>query len=545
MTDRGPESAGSYDYIIVGAGSAGCVLADRLSEDGAASVLVLEAGKKDTNPWIHVPLGYGKLIFNPDVNWCFDTEPAPGLGGRILYAPGGKVAGGSSSINGMVYIRGQREDYEDWRRAGNQGWGWDDVFPYFKRSENNLHKRDDPYHGTAGPLFVSDQTEIHPLCRAFVDSAAALGYPRTDDFNGASQAGVGFFQVTQRRGRRASTARTFLRRAQRRANVSVKLEATAEHLVLDGKAASGVRYRQNGRSFVATARRGVILSAGAINSPAILQRSGIGNGASLQAAGIEVLHHLPGVGANLHDHLQVKLVLRCSRNDTLNTRTRGMFNQVMLGLDYALRRRGALTMGGGQSGGFISSMPGNARPDVQFHVMPFSSADLRKGLDHHPAMTISSCLLRPESRGHVGIRSSSVDDAPIIQPNFLAAESDRRIMVEGLQAARRIASARPLKDLVDFEERPGPGAVSDDDLLGYVRSTAGSVFHPVGTCKMGVGEDSVVDQRLMARGMKGLFVADASIMPSITSGNTNAVAIMIGEKAADLIREEAKSGRTR
>ncbi|PXW24815.1 GMC family oxidoreductase [Paraburkholderia caballeronis] len=528
----------TYDYIVVGAGSAGCVLADRLSEDGAASVLVLEAGGRDSNPWIHVPIGYAKTLFDARVNWCFDMEPSPELGQRRLYMPCGRVLGGSSSINGLLYVRGQQQDYDDWARLGNRGWSWSDVLPFYRRSEDQQHGGD-AFHGSGGPLPVSDQVERHALCEAFVESGRVAGYRATDDFNRGDQEGLGYYQVTARDGRRMSTAVAFLRRAERRPNVSLVTGAMVETIDLDGLVARGVTWRVGGVRRKAVARRCVVLAAGAINTPSLLQRSGIGRPDWLQAAGIDVKHALPGVGANLQDHLQAKLVYRCAHPVTLNDRARHLTGKVAMGLAYLLRRRGPLTIAAGQAGGFVRTALSSGRPDVQFHVMTFSSADLRKGLDEFSGMTISACQLRPESRGTVRVTAPDAAVAPAIAPEFLASETDRRTLVEGLRIGRRIAGAGPLSAELEREERPGVNVDSDEDLLAYVRATAGSVFHPAGTCRMGSDADAVVDERLRVRGVGRLMIADASIMPTIVSGNTNAACIMIGERAAAFLKEAA------
>lgn len=528
----------SFDYVIIGAGSAGCAVAARLSESGRDSVLVLEAGPRDSYPWIHIPLGFGKTFFNKKLNWCFQTEPSSELNSRVLFAPCGKVLGGSSSINGLVYSRGQAQDFDGWREEGNIGWGYDDVLPFFRKSENHAHGAN-AFHGASGPLSVHDVMECHPLSTAFVESAAAVGFVRNPDFNGASQEGVGSFQVTARNGRRVSSAVAFLREAERRPNVHVRTNAEVEQLTIESGRVTGLTYSCNGKSIPIQARRAVILSAGTLNSPAILQRSGIGRGEWLQAAGIRVKHELKGIGANLQDHLQARLVMRSRRLPTLNTQIRHPVRLLQMGLQYALLRRGPLASAGGQTGGFIRTRPELDRPDIMYFVMPFTSADLRNGLDRFPGFTIASCLLRPDSHGTVRVRSSNPKDAPLIEPNYLEAQSDRDTMLAGLRAARRIAASDPLRGEIEYEERPGPGVESDDDLLSYIRATASSVYHPTGTCKMGTGEDAVVDAKLRLHGLEGLRVADASIMPSIVSSPTNATAIMIGERAAAFLLEEA------
>jgi choline dehydrogenase len=528
----------SFDYIIVGAGSAGCALAARLSESGRYNILVLEAGPRDSNPWIHIPLGFGKTFFNEQVNWCFSAEPSSQLNGRAIFSPCGKVLGGSSSINGLVYSRGQREDFDGWRKDGNVGWGYDDVLPFFRKSENQQHGPNE-FHGVEGPLSVSDVSGCHPLCEAFVESAVAAGFPRNEDFNGAAQEGVGYFQMTARRGRRVSSSVAFLREAERRTNVALRTDAMVSQLTMQSGRVTGVTYTCNGETKTVHAKHAVVLSAGSLNSPAILQRSGIGRGEWLQEAGIEVRHELKGVGANLQDHVQARLALRSRRLTTLNTEIRHPFHLMRIGLQYAFSRRGPLAFSGAQTGGFIRSRSDVDRPDINFLVIPFTSADLRQGLDRFPGFTIATVLLRPESRGTVRVRSANPKDAPLIEPNYLEAEADRKTLIAGLRAARRITSVDPLRQEIACEERPGPSIDSDDELLSYIRATASSVYHPVGTCKMGCGPDAVVDSRLRVRGLDGLVVADASIMPAIVSSATNAAAIMIGERAAAFLLEEA------
>ncbi|WP_226553784.1 GMC family oxidoreductase [Celeribacter naphthalenivorans] len=526
-----------FDYIIVGAGSAGCVLADRLSEDGTRSVLVLEAGGRDSYPWIHIPLGYAKTFFNERLNWCFETEPIPGFDGRRGYAPQGKVLGGSSSINGLVYMRGVREDFDHWRELGNEGWGYDDVLPYFRLSEHQ-ERGADAYHGVDGPLGVSDLRDEHPLNDAFIAASRAAGYDETPDFNGAQSEGVGRFQMTARNGRRASTAVSFLRRAERRPNVSLRTNVMVETLTLHEGRVTGLRYRVGDTTQDVEAKRLVVLSAGALNSPALLQRSGIGDPSVLGAAGVPVRHALPGVGKNLQDHVQARLVLEAKALPSVNLAVRNPLSLAAMGLRYAVLRRGPLAYAGGQSGGLLKTLPTLARPDIMYFVMPFSSADLRNGLDPFAGFTIAGCLQRPDSRGTVTISSPSAKDAPVIAPNFLDAPSDAETLVRGLRTARRIVGQAPLMGLVDREMRPGVDLQSDDELLAYVRSTASSVYHSAGTCRMGTGEDAVVDHRLRVHGLKGLAVADASIMPKIVSCPTNATAIMIGERAAPLLADE-------
>jgi choline dehydrogenase len=527
-----------FDYIVIGAGSAGCALAARLSESGRHTVLLLEAGGPDTNPWIHIPVGYGKTFVNEELTWPYSTEPSPGLNGRSIFTPSGRVLGGSSSINGLVYGRGQREDFDNWCQDGNPGWAYEDVLPFFRKSERQ-QRGASAFHGADGTLSVSDLTDHNPLCRAFLESAIAAGYSPNDDFNGARQEGFGYFQMTARNGRRNSSAVAFLSGARKRPNLSVKTNAEVERLLVKDRNVTGVSYVMGTALMQARARRSVVLSAGGINSPTILQRSGIGRPEWLKDAGIEVVHELNGVGDNLHDHIQSRLVLRSRRYPTLNTRIRNPFHMAMMGLQYVLLRKGPLTSAGAQVGGFVRSRPELDRPDVMVMFMPFSSTDYRKGLDTFAGFSISVLQMRPESRGTVRVRSADRMVAPVIQPNYLMAEKDQRTLIDGLRVARRIASMDPLRQEIEREERPGVDVESDGEFLSFIRATAGSVYHPVGTCRMGPGANAVVDSRLRVHGLEGLAVADASIMPSIVSGPTNATSIMIGERAAALILEDS------
>ena len=527
-----------FDFIVIGAGSAGCAVAGRLSESGKHTVLLLEAGGPDTNPWIHIPVGYGKTFVNEKLTWKYSTEPQPGMNGRSIFTPSGKVLGGSSSINGLVYGRGQREDYDNWRQDGNPGWGYEDLLPLFKKSERQ-ERGASAYHGSDGTLSVSNCRYSTPLGEAFVASAVAAGYPANEDFNGARQEGVGTFQMTTRRGRRNSSAVAFLHGARSRQNLVVRTNAEVERLLVSDRRVTGVSYAIGEMIMQAKARRFVILSAGGVNSPTILQRSGIGRGEWLQEAGIDVVHDLRGVGANFHDHIQSRLVLRSRRHPTLNTITRNPLHMALMGAQYALRRRGPLSAAGAQTGGYIRSNPGVDRPDLMLMYMPFSSVDYRQGLDRFPGFSLSVMLMRPESRGTVRVRSADRKVQPIIQPNFLTEEKDCRTLIDGLRCGRRIMSFDPIKGEIEREERPGIDVTSDDELLSYIRETSGSVYHPAGACRMGKGPNAVVDARLRIHGLEGLMVADASIMPSIVSAPTNATSIMIGEKAAALILELA------
>lgn len=527
-----------WDYIIVGAGSAGCVLANRLSADGRHRVLVVEAGPMDRNPWIHIPVGYAKLIFNPAVGWCYETEPEPGAGGRRIAWPRGRVVGGSSSINGLVYIRGQAADYDSWAQLGNRGWGYADVLPYFRRSERQV-RGEDAFHGVDGPLAVSDLADSHPLCDAFISAAQETGIPRNADFNGARQEGAGYFQLTTHNGLRCSSAKAFLKPALKRSNLTLMTQAQVEGLTFEGRRVTGLRCRIGKRTRTLTARAEVILSAGSINSPQILQLSGIGPADLLRSVGIAPRHDLPGVGENLQDHYQVRNVLRAGRPITLNDQMATLTGKIGIGLDYLLRRRGALTVSAGQVGVFARTRPELEEPDMQIHFMTLSTDQPGKSLHDFSGFTSSVCQLRPESRGHVRLVSADPLAKPAITANYLNSPTDQRVTVDALRMSRNIMNAPAMRALVAEEILPGAAVRSDEDLLEFARQKGGSIFHPVGTCKMGQDPMAVVDDRLRVHGVSGLRVADASIMPTLVSGNTNAPSIMIGEKAADLILEDA------
>src|SRR6202046_3432250 len=528
-----------FDYVIVGAGSAGCVLANRLSADGRNSVLLLEAGPKDTNLWIHVPLGYGKLFKEKSVNWMYQTEPEPELNGRQVFQPRGKVLGGSSSINGLLYVRGQHEDDDRWRQRGNTGWGYDDVLPYFKKAENQ-QRGGDKYHGAGGPLPVSDWRHADPLSEAFVVAAAETGIPTNPDFNGATQEGAGFFQTTTQRGRRASTAYSYLRPAQSRRNLQVETSALSERILFDGRRARAVEYRQGGVLKTARARKEILVSGGAYNSPQLLQLSGVGPAQLLKQHGIDVVLDAPGVGNDLQDHLQVRLVTRCSQRVTLNDIVNHPVRRVMAGARYAAFRTGPLTIAAGTSGAFFKTNPRLATPDVQIHFLPFSTDRMGEKLHSFSAFSASVCQLRPESRGSLRIRSADPAVPPEIRINYLATETDRTAFVEGFKILRKILAAPALKPYVVDEVLPGSKVTSDEDILAFCRKAGSTVYHPTSTCRMGNDPLAVVDQRLRVRGIEGLRVVDASIMPDLMSGNTNAPTIMIAEKASDMILEDAR-----
>src|SRR5690606_6490672 len=476
-------SAEAYDFIVIGAGSAGCVLANRLSADPANRVLLLEAGGPDRNPWIHVPIGYYRTIFDPKIGWGYQTEPEPHLNGRRIPWPRGKVLGGCSSINGLVYIRGQKEDFDHWRQLGNPGWSYDDVLPYFKRAEDQARGPDE-WHGTGGPLSVGDSAR-HELVEAWIRACQELGIPRNDDFNGAVQEGAGYFQLTNRKGLRCSAAVAYLRPAKKRANLRIETGALVRRIVLDGRRAVAVAFRQNGAERTVAARREIVLAAGAIGAPQILQLSGIAPAEHLSAHGIEVAHALPGVGHNLQDHFQARVVFRCTRPITLNDRVRSPWQKLLMGLEWFAFRTGPLTVGAGQGGIFARTRPELATPDVQFHIILFSADRPGTPLHRFSGFTASVCQLRPDSRGTVLIRSPNPEAHPAIVANYLDAETDRRCIVDGLRLARRLAATAPLRPYIAEEIEPGPKRADDADLLAYARERGSTIFHPAGTCTMG------------------------------------------------------------
>jgi choline dehydrogenase len=531
-----PESTPSFDYIVVGAGSAGCVLAHRLSENGRNTVLLLEAGPRDTYPWIHVPIGYAKTMFHPVLNWGFYTEPEPAMNGRKVYWPRGRTLGGSSAINGLISIRGQREDYDTWAAAGNPGWRYDDVLPWFRRLEHNVRGASE-WHGAEGPLWASDIESPHPLVEAMIAGAQELGIPRNDDFNGPTQEGAGYYQLTTRRGRRCSTAVAYLRPAQGRTNLRIETNAHATRVDLDGARAAGITYRQGGTLKSATARREVILAAGALQSPQLLQLSGIGPPELLRSFDIPVQHALPGVGENLQDHLQARAIFRCTQPITTNDSLRTLGGKLRIGLDYLLRRTGPMAVGINQGGIFARAMPDATRPDVQFHFATLSSDMAGSPVHTFSGFTMSVCQLRPTSRGHVRIKSPDPLAPPAMQPHYLSTPEDRATIVAGIRLARKLAGTNPMRPYVESEYRPGADAQSDDELLEFAKNTGGTIFHPSGTTKMGPAGDpmAVVDPELRVHGVRGLRVVDCGVMPTLVSGNTNVPVVMIAERASQMI----------
>lgn len=526
------------DYIVVGAGSAGCVLANRLSADPTRQVILIEAGQRDSSPWIHIPVGYFKTMGNPEFDWCYRTERDDGLDGRSLSWPRGKVLGGSSSLNGLLYVRGQREDYDRWAQMGNHGWSWEEVGPIFSDLET-FQRKESEGRGTHGPLQVSDPRLNREICEKWLKAAISRGHQYNPDYNGPDQEGVGHFQLTMDKGRRCSSAKAFLKPIRKRKNLTVLTKSQVLHLVIkDGQATAVQIRRDDGTVQTIGARREIILCAGAIGSPQILMLSGIGGANHLRDQGIDVICDRPEVGRNLQDHLQARLVFKCHEK-TLNDEVRSLSSKARIALQYALFRTGPMTMAASLVFGFMRTRPELATPDIQFHIQPWSADSPGEGVHPFSAFTQSICQLRPESRGTITLRSSNPADAPLIHPNYLSTETDRNTLIAGIKIARDIARTEPLRSAISQEFRPDPKVETDDEILAWARQNSTTIYHPTGTCRMGADPSAVVDPQLRVRGVRGLRVADCSIMPDIISGNTNAPAMMIGARAAQFILEEA------
>jgi len=533
----------SFDYIVVGAGTAGCLLANRLSADPRTRVALIEAGGKDDYPWIHIPVGYLYLMGNPRADWGFKTVAEPGLNGRALDYPRGRVLGGCSSINGMIYMRGQARDYDGWRQMGNAGWGWDDVLPYFKRHEDQFALEPDAFdgaHARGGEWRVEKPRIEWEILDAFRAAAAEAGIPPVDDFNAGDNEGCGYFHVNQRRGVRWNTAKGFLRPVLNRPNLTVLTDAMVEQLSLDGRRVRGIAVRRWGRRRTLEARREVILAAGAIGSPQILQLSGIGSGKLLQRHGIAVRHELAGVGEDLQDHLQIRCAYKVSGVATMNERYRSLVQRAKFAAEYALFRRGPMTMAPSQLGAFCKSDPSRETANLQYHVQPLTLPKFGEPLDPFPAFTASVCNVRPTSRGHVRITSPDPEAHPEIRANYLSTEDDRRVAAESVRVTRRIVSMPALQRYRPEEFRPGPEISSDEALAKAAGDISTTIFHPVATCRMGSDARAVVDARLKVRGLERLRVIDASVMPTITSGNTNSPTLMIAEKGVAMVLEDAR-----
>ena len=533
---------GSFDYIIVGAGTSGCLLANRLSSDPKNRVLLLEAGGKDDYFWIRVPVGYLFTMNNPRTDWCFSTEASTGLNGRSLNYPRGKVLGGCSSINGMIYMRGQARDYDHWRQLGNSGWGWDEALKYFKRSEGHVLGENE-MHGGNGEWRVEGQRLSWEILDAFRDAAAETGIPNTDDFNTGNNEGCGYFEVNQKQGVRWSAADAFLHPIKSRANLTILTEAHVNKLQFEGNKVVGVKFWRGNDLFEASVSGEIILASGAIGSPQIMQASGISSGALSQKIGIQNIIELPGVGENLQDHLQMRLVFKVKNTKTLNLRANSLFGKIGMGLEYFLFKRGPMTMAPSQLGGFAKSDKNKETPNLQYHIQPLSTEKLGDPLHPFEAFTASVCNLRPESRGHVHVKTEDSREPPKIQPNYLSDPADRKVAADAIKLTRKIVSSPAMKKFEPEEFKPGIEFASDDDLAREAGNIGTTIFHPVGTCKMGPSSDNmaVVDERLKVHGIRGLRVVDASVMPTITSGNTNSPTLMIAEKASEMILEDALS----
>ena len=527
----------AYDYIVIGAGSAGCAVAARLAEDAAVRVLLLEAGSWSHNPWLHIPVGYYKNVYNPNLTWQYVTEPDPNINNRTIGWPRGKVMGGSSAVNGLIHVRGQAEDYDTWAELGNTGWGFDDVLPYFKKLENQ-ERGPSRYHGENGPVGISDMRDPRQICHAFVTAGRELGVPYSDDFNGRVQEGVGMYQLTVRNGRRTSSA-DYLRR--KPANLEIRTKCVVEKILFAGRRASAVACRQKaGNLETIRAEREIILCAGAIGSPQILQLSGIGSGTLLQKFGIGVVHDLPGVGENLLDHFQVRTVHKCNRPITINDLYGSLPLKIKAAWQYMTGFRGPITIGAGQAVAFMKSDLAGDIPDMEIIFMGFSAQGPGKMPHPFSAFTILGYQLRPISKGYVRIKSPDPLVHPAIMPNYLSEEIDRIITMEVFKTCRKFAAAPAMKQYISEEFMPGKEVRTEEEMMQYIRNTGSTVFHPTSTCRMGQDDMAVVDERLRVRGVEGLRVVDASIMPTMISANTCAACMMIGEKGAALVREDAR-----
>ncbi|MCC7016181.1 MAG: GMC family oxidoreductase N-terminal domain-containing protein [Rhodospirillales bacterium] len=566
--NTGPEGErfGAFDYIVIGAGTAGCLLANRLSADPAIRVLLLEAGGEDNYLWIKIPIGYLKTMNNPRTDWCLKTESDPGLNGRSLNYPRGRVLGGCSAINGMIYMRGQARDYDQWRQMGNAGWGWDDVLPYFKKHEDfapggarrpnqgsgandaggsfglGASAPDaDEMHGVGGEWRVEDIRLRWEILEAFRDACAEVGIPKIDDFNRGNNEGSSYFQVNQKGGVRWTAAHGFLHPVRNRANLAVLTGAEVETLAFDGRRATAVVFRHGGTVRHALVSGEIILASGAIGSPKILQLSGIGPGDFLRGRGIPVRHELPGVGENLQDHLQIRCAFKVHNTRTLNELTHSLWAKLGMGLEYILFRSGPLTMAPSQLGVFAKSDPGRETPNLEYHVQPLTLNKFGDPLDPFPAFTASVCNIRPTSRGTVRIKSRDPGDPPAIRPNYLSTPEDRLVAADAIRLTRRIVATKALARFAPEEFRPGPDVTGDEDLARAAGDIGTTIFHPVSTCKMGPDPMAVVDERLRVRGLAGLRVIDASVMPTITSGNTNSPTLMIAEKGAAMVLQDRRA----